>query len=59
MPGPLRTQQNIAVSQLLRPYPQYTTLTQTLIDGRGDHYQAIPALRAARLRERIQPGAGV
>ena len=40
-PGQLRTQQNIAVNQLLRPYPQYTTLTQSLIDGRGNHYQAI------------------
>ena len=40
MPGQLRTQQNIAVSQFLRPYPQYTSLTQALINGRGDHYQA-------------------
>src|SRR6185295_14116434 len=40
MPGQLRTQQNVAVSQLLRPYPQYTALTQALINGRGDHYQA-------------------
>jgi hypothetical protein len=41
MPGQLRTQQNVAVSQLLRPYPQYTSLTEALINGRGDHYQAL------------------
>jgi hypothetical protein len=40
MPGQLRTQQNVAVSQFLRPYPQYTALTQALVNGRGNHYQA-------------------
>ena len=41
MPGQLRTQQTVAVSQLVRPYPQYTSLTEALIGGRGDHYQAL------------------
>ena len=40
-PGQLRGQQNIAVNQLMRPYPQYTTLNQTLNAGRGNHYQAL------------------
>jgi hypothetical protein len=40
-PGQLRTQKNISVSQLMRPYPQYTSLNETLIAGRGDHYQAL------------------
>ncbi|MEO8126780.1 MAG: TonB-dependent receptor [Bryobacteraceae bacterium] len=40
-PGQLRSQQNIAVNQLMRPYPQYTTLTQTLNGGRDNHYQAL------------------
>jgi hypothetical protein len=40
-PGQLRTQQNVAVSQLLRPYPQYTTLTETLRGGRNTRYRAL------------------
>jgi hypothetical protein len=40
-PGQLRTQKNIAVSELLRPYPQYSSLTETLRGGWGDHYQAL------------------
>jgi hypothetical protein len=31
-PGALRRQANIAVSQLLRPYPQYGNITQTSTD---------------------------
>jgi hypothetical protein len=40
-PGQLRTQQNVAVSQLLRPYPQYAALTETLIGGAEDRYKAL------------------
>jgi hypothetical protein len=40
-PGQLRTQKNIAVSELLRAYPQYSSLTETLRGGWGDHYQAL------------------
>jgi hypothetical protein len=41
MPGQLRTQQNISVSQLLRPYPQYGDIWESLIGGRGDHYKSL------------------
>ncbi len=41
MPGQLRTQQNVAVSQLLRPYPQYGDIWEALIGGRGDHYKSL------------------
>jgi hypothetical protein len=40
-PGQLRTQKNIAVSELLRPYPQYSAITETLRGAWGDHYQAL------------------
>jgi hypothetical protein len=41
MPGPLRTQRNVAVSALLRPYPQYAGLTETLRGARANRYQAL------------------
>jgi hypothetical protein len=41
MPGQLRTQANVAVSQLLRPYPQYSDIWEALIGGRGDHYKSL------------------
>ena len=41
MPGQLRTQANVAVSQLLRPYPQYSDIWEGLIGGRGDHYESM------------------
>jgi hypothetical protein len=41
MPGQLRTQANVAVSQLLAPYPQYTTLNDSLIGSRNDHYKSL------------------
>lgn len=41
MPGQLRTQQNVAISQLLRPYPQYGDIWESLIGGRGDHYKSL------------------
>ena len=41
MPGQLRTQANVAVSQLLRPYPQYSDLWEALIGGRGDRYKSL------------------
>ncbi|MBM3726778.1 MAG: carboxypeptidase regulatory-like domain-containing protein [Acidobacteria bacterium] len=40
-PGQLRTQRNVAVSQLLRPYPQYETLNETLRGGRGNRYRSL------------------
>jgi hypothetical protein len=41
MPGQLRTQQNIAVRELLRPYPQYGGLTETLRGGVGNRYRSL------------------
>ncbi|MGH9657164.1 MAG: TonB-dependent receptor domain-containing protein, partial [Bryobacteraceae bacterium] len=41
MPGTLRTQQNIAVRELLRPYPQYSDLNERLIGGIGNRYKAL------------------
>ena len=41
MPGQLRTQQNIAVSQLLRPYPQYVDLNQRLTDSPKNRYRSL------------------
>jgi hypothetical protein len=41
MPGTLRTQANTTVSQLLRPYPQYTTLTETLRSGVENRYRSL------------------
>jgi len=41
MPGTLRTQRNTAVSQLLRPYPHYTTLAETLRPGAENRYRAL------------------
>jgi hypothetical protein len=41
MPGQLRTTPNVAVSQLLRPYPQYGDIWEGLIGGRGDHYKSL------------------
>ncbi len=41
MPGQLRTQRNVAVSQLLRPYPQYGSLVETLRGGFGNRYRSL------------------
>ncbi|MBI4904451.1 MAG: carboxypeptidase regulatory-like domain-containing protein [Acidobacteria bacterium] len=41
MPGQLRTQANVAVSELLRPYPQYNSLTETLRGGIGNRYRSL------------------
>jgi len=41
MPGQLRTQQNVSVSQLIRPYPQYGDIWESLIGGRSDHYKSL------------------
>ncbi len=41
MPGQLRTQQNVTVAQLLRPYPQYGSLTETLRGGFGNRYKSL------------------
>ncbi len=40
-PGQLRTQANIPVSQLLRKYPQYGALTETLRGALANRYQAL------------------
>jgi Carboxypeptidase regulatory-like domain len=47
MPGSLRTQPTVAVSQLLRPYPQYGNLTVMGWPGGTDHYYGL-ALKAQR-----------
>ena len=41
MPGTLRTQSQVAVSALLTPYPQYSTLNRMMTSGAGDHYKAL------------------
>lgn len=41
MPGVLRTEQTVSVSQLLRPYPQYGDLYQYGWPGTSDHYYAL------------------
>jgi len=41
MPGVLRTQQTVPVSQLLRPYPQYGDLNVLGWPGTSDHYYAL------------------
>jgi hypothetical protein len=38
MPGQLRTQPTVSVSQLLRPYPQYGDITYQLWPGGQDHF---------------------
>jgi len=40
-PGQLRTQKQIAVSELLRAYPQYGSLTETLRGALGNRYRAL------------------
>jgi hypothetical protein len=41
MPGQLRTQANVATSELLRPYPQYQSLAETLRGGVGNRYRSL------------------
>lgn len=41
MPGQLRTQASISVSELLRPYPQYGALTERLVGGLENRYKAL------------------
>ena len=41
LPGTLRTQANIQVNQLLRPYPQYTGLVESIRAGSQNRYQAL------------------
>jgi hypothetical protein len=41
MPGVLRTQDTVAVSQLLKPYPQYGDLNVYGWPGTSDHYYAL------------------
>src|SRR5688572_22208193 len=41
MPGQLRTQANVAVSQLLKPYPQYGDLNERVRGGVASRYRAL------------------
>lgn len=41
MPGQLRTQANVPVTQLLRQYPQYGDIQQRLTGQAGNRYQAL------------------
>jgi len=41
MPGQLRTQANVATSELLRPYPQYGSLVETLRGAVGNRYRSL------------------
>jgi len=41
MPGQLRTQRQVTVAQLLRPYPQYQDLNEKLIGGIRNRYGAL------------------
>jgi hypothetical protein len=41
MPGTLRTQANVAVNQLLRPYPQYQSMVETIRSGSENRYRAL------------------
>jgi hypothetical protein len=41
MPGQLRTQANVSVATLLRPYPQYGNLENRLTPGLRNRYQAL------------------
>lgn len=41
MPGELRNQAKVAVRQLLRPYPQYTDLSEYYRKGYSNHYYAM------------------
>ncbi|MBL8236641.1 MAG: carboxypeptidase regulatory-like domain-containing protein [Bryobacterales bacterium] len=41
MPGTLRTQANVPVSQLLRPFPQYQGLVETLRYGGENNYKSL------------------
>ena len=47
MPGSLRNEPTVSVSQLLRPYPQYGDLTQYAWPGVSNHYYSL-ALQANR-----------
>lgn len=38
MPGSLAKQETVTIGSLLKPYPQYGTLTQNLWGGASDHY---------------------
>jgi hypothetical protein len=55
MPGALRNQQEIAVNQLLRPYPHYLTLTEAFRSDMQNRYYALqiqaqrPMLRGMNL----------
>jgi hypothetical protein len=40
-PGQLRTQQRVSIATLLRPFPHYGALTETLIGARRNRYQAV------------------
>jgi len=41
MPGQLRTQANVPISQMLRPYPQYGDIFERLVPRGANRYQAL------------------
>jgi len=44
MPGSLRTRKTVSISELLKPYPQYSSLTQTNTDGLRNRYHGVKVL---------------
>jgi hypothetical protein len=40
-PGPLRNQRTVSIGSLLKPYPQYGTLTEAMMSGIENRYHAI------------------
>jgi hypothetical protein len=40
-PGQLRNRENVTVGSLLKPYPQYETLSRTQVPGKRDRYRAL------------------
>ena len=59
MPGQLRTQANVPISQLLRQYPQYGDIQQRLVGLGENRYQASANSGAAPVRQRLQPRVGL
>jgi len=55
MPGQLRAQATVPLSNLLRPYPQYGALTQTFMPGVENRYKALQL----RVQRRFAQGYSV
>ena len=58
-PGQLRNQALVSISSLLRPYPQYTGLTENLSTGRLDRFHSHPDQAAAPIQQGLQHVLGV